>query len=626
MQHGKTPAVQAGTILQPPFSTQGAKIVDANGQIVLLRGVNWFGFETDSHIVHGLDRRDYKDMLSQIKNAGYNVIRLPYSIQSLRSSRFSMVNFNLGNNADFSGKTPLEAMALIMKGAADQGLLVILDAHGLADNSIPELWYGNGYSEQDWINTWTMLATRYQNQWNVIGADLKNEPHGAASWGDGNLSTDWRLAAQRAGNAIQQIAPQWLILVEGVERTPDQQIYHWWGGNLERAGRYPVQLSVPNKVVYSPHEYGPGVYSQPWFYDPSFPNNMSTRWEIGFNYLVTNNIAPVLVGEFGGRQADTVSKEGIWQRAFVDFIGQKNLSFTYWTWNPDSNDTGGILNDDWLTIHADKQALLNTVLSGVYSGPPSSTGSLPAPTGSTSTSSNTSSTGSVSVQPIISSDWNAGFCLNFKITNNTNRDLVNWKLAFSMNNATLSGGWNGAFQANGGAYTVTLPDWARTLKMGGVMDSIGYCGNKTASTNYLPSNFVLIASDGTVIGSTSTSGSTGSTTPPPPTASSSTPATLTVKTTIISVWDTGFCAEFKVTNSGSTQVRNWRLSFVPGSSQSQMTGTWNGAFVLNNGTYTVTPPDWALVIDPGQSKDPMGFCAVKNGTDYQPSRVTVTTL
>lgn len=43
---------------------------------------------------------------------------------------------------------------------------------------------------------------RYQSAWNVFGVDLKNEPHDAATWGDGNLRTDWRLAAQRLGNAI----------------------------------------------------------------------------------------------------------------------------------------------------------------------------------------------------------------------------------------------------------------------------------------------------------------------------------------------------------------------------------------------------------------------------------------
>ena len=30
------------------------------------------------------------------------------------------------------------------------------------------------------------------------------------------------------------------------------------------------------------------------------------------------------------------------------------MSYTYWSWNPNSGDTGGILKDDWQTIDQDK--------------------------------------------------------------------------------------------------------------------------------------------------------------------------------------------------------------------------------------------------------------------------------
>lgn len=51
----------------------------------------------------------------------------------------------------------------------------------------------------------------------MIGADLHNEPHGAATWGSGNTNTDWRLAAERCGNAILSVNTNWLIIVEGIE-------------------------------------------------------------------------------------------------------------------------------------------------------------------------------------------------------------------------------------------------------------------------------------------------------------------------------------------------------------------------------------------------------------------------
>ncbi|MUL35775.1 hypothetical protein BWI75_05275 [Gloeocapsopsis sp. AAB1 = 1H9] len=357
----------ASTIIQLPLSTQGSKIIDARGNHVLLRGVNWFGIETGLHAPHGLWRRDYQEMLAQIKSLGYNTIRLPYSVQSLRSPKVSGIDYKLGANQELQGKTPLEVMDYIIQEAQRQGLLIVLDSHRLNDQRIPELWYGDGFTEQDWIDTWRMLAIRYQNQDNVIGADLKNEPHGRASWGTGDIATDWRLAAERAGNAILAVNPHWLIVVEGVENNvPGQRLSgHWQGGNLEGVRRYPVRLSRPNKLVYSPHEYGPGVYNQPWFAERTFPYNLYKRWEIGFNYIASQNLAPILVGEFGGRYVDKISKEGIWQQQFVNYIQKHHLSFTYWSWNPNSDDTGGILQDDWQSINVPKQHLLSQLLKGI---------------------------------------------------------------------------------------------------------------------------------------------------------------------------------------------------------------------------------------------------------------------
>ncbi|MEM0980932.1 MAG: glycoside hydrolase family 5 protein, partial [Cyanobacteria bacterium P01_H01_bin.58] len=284
-----------------PFSTQGDHIINSQGQRVMLRGVNWFGMETETHTPHGLWARDYKEMLQQIRELGYNTIRLPFSVQALRSQNISGVNFGIGSNSELQGKTPLQVMDLVVQEAARQGLWILLDSHRLNDSRIPELWYGDGFSEEDWISTWELLARRYGNQANVIGADLKNEPHGRASWGTGDRATDWRLAAERAGNAILAINPDWLIVVEGVQNNvPGQQLAHWWGGNLEGVRNYPVRLSRPNQLVYSPHEYGAGVYNQPWFNEPAFPQNLSTRWQIGFQYIADEDIAPILIGEFGG--------------------------------------------------------------------------------------------------------------------------------------------------------------------------------------------------------------------------------------------------------------------------------------------------------------------------------------
>nr|WP_290227155.1 cellulase family glycosylhydrolase [Trichocoleus desertorum] len=495
-----------------PLATRGAQIIDARGRPILLRGVNWFGIETELHAPHGLWARDYREMLAQIKGLGYNIIRLPFSVQALRSAEVSGIDFKIGANQDLEGKSPLEIMDAVIQAAGQQGLLILLDCHQLNDQRIPELWYGDGFTEADWIDTWKMLAIRYKNQPHVIGADLKNEPHGRASWGTNDSATDWRLAAERAGNAILAVNPNWLIVVEGVENNvPGQKLaVHWQGGNLEGVKRFPVRLAVKDKLVYSPHEYGPGVYNQPWFSEAAFPKNLYSRWETGFHYIATQKLAPILIGEFGGRQVDRNSPEGIWQRQLVDFIRQKQLSFTYWSWNPNSKDTGGILQDDWRTVERDKQALLSQLLPKLSAPsvpsatnratPParrqpiprvqrptrrSPTPSSPTPSSPASSATTTRPTkAQLQVKAAIESDWATGFCTRFLVTNSGKTATQNWQLAFRMNQANINNSWNGSFNRQGLQYQVTPPDWGKTLQPNQTMD-LGFCATKSGS-DYRP--------------------------------------------------------------------------------------------------------------------------------------------
>ena len=351
--------------VQPPLTTRGSDIVDRTGRSLLLRGVNWFGFETQDHVVHGLWKRNYKELIAQVKDLGYNFIRLPYSVQMVLRNETRVNGMDVNLNPDLKDKKPLEVMDAIIQEAGRQGIMILLDSHRLNDQTIPALWYGDGFTEQDWIAAWTNLATRYKDQPNVIGADLKNEPHGIATWGTGDRKTDWRLAAERAGNAILSVNPNWLIVVEGIENgmLPKQVLKaHWMGGNLENVKSAPVRLNRSARVVYSPHEYGQGVYNQPWFSEPSFPNNLLDRWEKGFHFIARTRIAPVLIGEFGGRKTDTASKEGIWQNTLVRYIKDKRLHFAYWSLNPNSQDTGGILNDDWVSVDPAKKKMLEALL------------------------------------------------------------------------------------------------------------------------------------------------------------------------------------------------------------------------------------------------------------------------
>ena len=330
------------------------QLVDAAGKPARLTGVNWFGFETGTYAPDGLYARNWRSMLDQIKASGFNTIRLPYSNELFDAGSTPNINYNL--NPDLKGLKGLALMDKIVQGAGQRGIRIILDRHRPDSKAQSMLWYTGAYSEQRWIDDWTMLAKHYRNNDTVIGADLHNEPHGPATWGTGDPKTDWRLAAEKAGNAILDVNPDLLIIVEGIENYHND--FYWWGGNLAGAGKYPVELHHQDKLVYSAHDYGPSVSYQSWFGAKNFPNNLPGIWYRHWGYLQQRGIAPVLMGEFGGPSVgdDTGGK---WQKTLVNYLKDHAINYTYWCWNPNSGDTGGILNYDWKTVNQAKLDVLS---------------------------------------------------------------------------------------------------------------------------------------------------------------------------------------------------------------------------------------------------------------------------
>jgi aryl-phospho-beta-D-glucosidase BglC (GH1 family) len=204
------------------LSTSGNQIVDANGNAVRITGINWFGFETGNKVFHGLWTRGYTSVLDQVKTLGFNTLRVPFSNEMLRSDAVTS-SINFAQNPDLQGLTPIQCLDKMVEYCGKIGLRVIFDRHSAkADGYLNEdVWYIPNdayYTEQRWVDDWSMLAKRYANNPTVIGADLFNEPKRSATWGNSSAATDWNKAAERAGNAILAANPNWLIIVEGVEK------------------------------------------------------------------------------------------------------------------------------------------------------------------------------------------------------------------------------------------------------------------------------------------------------------------------------------------------------------------------------------------------------------------------
>jgi endoglucanase len=337
---------------------QGNRLIDAADHNVRLTGANWFGFETSNLSPHGLWARDYRSMLKQIRAVGFNVVRLPWCDAMLKDGAQAQSVNTYGPdpydgtdpmNGPLAGKAPIEIMDLVVEAAGEVGLRIILDNHSRDPDGYmnEQVWYTSSVSEAQWIADWKFMAERYRGNPTVVGFDLDNEPHGQASWGTGNATTDWNSAAERCGNAILQVNPDALIVVEGVEKVGTDS--YWWGSNLTGVHKNPIALSRPEKLVYSAHEYGPEVHDQPWFSASTFPDNMRGIWNDKYGFIMQEQLGHVLIGEFGIKDPTAMSgKEGTWFDSFLKY-GGAGLSWTFWCWNPNSGDTEGILDYDWLT-------------------------------------------------------------------------------------------------------------------------------------------------------------------------------------------------------------------------------------------------------------------------------------
>ena len=382
---GINPAHAAG-VGSGYWHTLGNRILDANGNPVRIAGINWYGFETTNRVPHGLWSVDYRGLMDRIRNLGYNTIRLPFSNQMISDNVVpSAVSFNSSSgpiNQDLRGLTSVEVMDKIVAYAGAIGLKIILDNHrSTAGNSAEQngLWYTAEFPHQTWIDHWVMLAERYRGNPTVVAVDLRNEPHNPSNkpygtggvWGSGNPANDWRLAAEAGGNAVLAANPALLIVVEGVGdyRRPDGTVVStWWGGNLQGAADHPVRLNVANRLVYSPHDYGPNLFRQPWFNAGTSYQSLSQVWHTNWAYLHASATAPVWVGEFGtGNRSLDVSdtkpgSQGQWFSSIVRFLSENPaISWTYWALN--GEDPYGLLNKQYGPTPASpaKQQLLQGV-------------------------------------------------------------------------------------------------------------------------------------------------------------------------------------------------------------------------------------------------------------------------
>lgn len=366
---------------------EGNKIVDKDGKQVWLTGVNWFGYNTGTNIFDGIWNSDLNTSIHSIADHGFNLIRIPMSAELIlqwKNGQYPTANFNNATNYYLVGMNSLEIFDYIIGQFRACGLKVMIDIHSAKTDSMghmANMWYSGDITTEKYQEALVWLAERYAKDDTIIAYDLKNEPHGKpyeqdkAIWNDSKDKNNWKYIAEQTALKVLEKNPNVLIMVEGTEIYPidiktnsdysstnDKDYYfNWWGGNLRGVADYPIDLGKhQDQLVYSPHDYGPTVYQQPWFkagynYDSLYKD----CWHDNWLYIHEDGTAPLLIGEWGGFMREP---NLTWMTHMRSLIKNYHLHHTFWCFNANSGDTGGLVLDDFKTWDEEKYNFVKEAL------------------------------------------------------------------------------------------------------------------------------------------------------------------------------------------------------------------------------------------------------------------------
>jgi len=398
--------------------------------------------------------RTIQQTMTEIVAKGITMVRFPVVPQTLNANDPQGKAPNLKNHASVQVANSRLALEQFIRAAAQNNIQVLLDMHSCsnyvgwrkgrldarppyvdkdrdnydfkretfscaATNNPSTVTTIQAYNETLWLNDLKTLAGLGQQLGvdNIIGIDIFNEPWDY-TW------AEWKTLTEHAFQAINSVNPNTLVFVQGISATAGNQdgtpntvsqtpfgtqaTNPNWGENLFEAGGNPP--AVPkDRLVFSPHTYGPSVAVQRQFMDPAQPQCaglegdaagnarcnivinptlLRNGWDEHFGYLKALGYA-VVVGEFGGNLDWPAGKASLrdqarysylapgtdaqWQNAFVRYMVDKGIEGCVWSINPESGDTGGwyghaydpVTNTagwgEWRDFDARKTALLNTL-------------------------------------------------------------------------------------------------------------------------------------------------------------------------------------------------------------------------------------------------------------------------
>jgi len=351
--------------------TQGTLIVDAHGQVVLLRGANFIGYEGWRLTMQGMthSEKDYRGLNDQ----GFNVVRLIIDWAMIEPTR-----------GVYDEQYFLKYVDRDIAWAKKYGIYVILDMHqwnwnqkfilggqGAPDWAVTqypptesgrlaavENFWKNETLRASLVNAWKYVASRYSNETFVAGYDLLNEPWNMFDGSSEGANERWSIIQsfyEELIDAIRTVDGNHIVFVEP------------WLGKGYLASIRPIQKS---NLVWAPHFYcytysylegGKEFESYGRPYSHANASLLESFLKPYYDQFVLDFGQPMWMGEFGIEMF--VQGSDVWAQDSVTLFEKYQLGWAWWVYWRSGDPDMCLLDSNGLWRNQFLQALVNPPLT-----------------------------------------------------------------------------------------------------------------------------------------------------------------------------------------------------------------------------------------------------------------------
>ncbi|PKS04952.1 hypothetical protein jhhlp_008318 [Lomentospora prolificans] len=341
-----------------PFKVDGRWILNASGKNVTYAGVNWSG-HGEAMIPEGLQHQSVEYLVSKIKSAGINAVRLTFATEMIddiyandadtdietsfikalgEENGRKVVAQILESNPEFTAQTTrLEVFDAVAAECAKQQIYVHLDNHiskakwccGETDGNA---WWGDKeFPIDNWVRGLAYMAEHGKNWQALTSIALRNEPRNPSNNPAVAATYNWESwykYVRQGTQAIFDANPNVLIFLSGL--SYDTYIEPVFLGTALTPGNgrfsrddFPGHA---DKLVLEIHNYERSIGSC-----QSLSGNLYKK---GFQAMHaedpgTVNVFPTMLTEFGFPQ-DGAAHKDVYAQCLSTYLPEQKAGFFYW--------------------------------------------------------------------------------------------------------------------------------------------------------------------------------------------------------------------------------------------------------------------------------------------------------